>query len=880
MSSTRAAGMVLLSVVFVLPGVTAATQDLLAYSVDTGTDIVTFVAQPELGHVVKFSGGVSARPLANAGPPGGEDKDKEYLNVTGRPEILVILGREPLSENERNIKTLSEQSDTEYASPLFLLGGQTIAVIPEIIVRLDHETDRDRLEDLCWAVDCTIVRNLLYTQREFLISTAARNAEDVLAIVEALSSADFVEWAWPNIAFQPQLCNQSAGDDPESIEPNDPYYPKQWHLEAIHAPEAWAYTTGDPNIVVAVLDDGVDVNHPDLKNNIWVNPIEAAGDADVDDDGNGLVDDVHGWDFVDDDSTVDPVGSDDAHGTACAGLIAAQGENNIGVRGVAWNCTIMPVRISRSFPKYYATADKHADTLRYTAAQGADVISNSWDFPDDGPIHSAIRDITRSGGIGRNGKGCIVLFSSGNEKEVEYPAKYPEVIAVGAIRKADDVVWGYSGCGPELDIVAPSGFVNLLGKENLWTTDITGKDGYNNWDPDILDYTDKMGGTSGACPIAAGVAALVLSIDPDLTTVGVRRILLRSARDLGDPGWDEEYGFGCVDANAAVTALLDSQGPLFSALFVDDDAGHGFEDGSEQHPFHSIQEAIDQSFHGDIVIVKPGTYTGEGNRGIRFDGKTITVRSQEGPETCTIDCQELRCGFSLLRAGVNSVVEGFTITNGTGAIGGGIWNFSGSPTIVNCTFAGNSATCGAGISNSSGSPTIVNCTFTGNSAGDGGGIYNSSGSPTIVNCTFTGNSASKGGGIYNSRQCASNLTNCIVWNNASEQILWNDASDQISGRAIISYSNIQGGWDGEGEGNIDIDPLFADVDNGDYHLKSEAGRWDPSSQSWVQDPNTSPCIDTGDPNTPVGDELLPNGGRINMGTYGGTTQASKSTQGN
>jgi hypothetical protein len=90
----------------------------------------------------------------------------------------------------------------------------------------------------------------------------------------------------------------------------------------------------------------------------------------------------------------------------------------------------------------------------------------------------------------------------------------------------------------------------------------------------------------------------------------------------------------------------------------------------------------------------------------------------------------------------------------------------------------------------------------------------------------------------------------------------------------ITYCNIQGRF--HGEGNIKFDPLFADPDNGDYHLKSQAGRWDPNSESWVKDDVTSPCIDAGDPNSPFGDEPMPNGGRINMGAYGGTAEASKS----
>jgi hypothetical protein len=107
--------------------------------------------------------------------------------------------------------------------------------------------------------------------------------------------------------------------------------------------------------------------------------------------------------------------------------------------------------------------------------------------------------------------------------------------------------------------------------------------------------------------------------------------------------------------------------------------------------------------------------------------------------------------------------------------------------------------------------------------------------------------------------------------------LWGDVPDEIragTGTPVVTYCDVQGGW--PGEGNIDVDPCFADPNNGDYHLKSEAGRWDPNTQSWIQDDMTSPCIDAGDMSTPIGHEPFPNGGVVNMGAYGGTAEASKS----
>jgi hypothetical protein len=233
-----------------------------------------------------------------------------------------------------------------------------------------------------------------------------------------------------------------------------------------------------------------------------------------------------------------------------------------------------------------------------------------------------------------------------------------------------------------------------------------------------------------------------------------------------------------------------------------------------------------------------------------------------------------------------------------GLFGGGMCNEDANNLMLaNCTFSGNSAKRdGGGIFNRRSTSTLINCIFSGNKASGGpandsscAGLY-AFGDTTLINCTFCGNWAQQGHAIFKYSSSDLRLTNCILWDGGSEIF-------QKSGmEPDVVYSNIQGGW--EGDGNIDADPLFADsghwadindpniiVDpndsnavwvEGDYHLKSQARRWDPVSESWIVDDVTSPCIDAGDPNMPVGDEPEPNGGRINMGAYGGTAEASKS----
>jgi subtilisin family serine protease len=420
-----------------------------------------------------------------------------------------------------------------------------------------------------------------FTEQEYLLEVLGPDAEAVFTALEKLNAVSFVEWAAPNTASQPKLCGQdvpgssdsggqlriaSAGQDANSpgVFPNDEYFPMQWHLyntgqsggtpgADIRAPEAWEITTGDPNIVVAVLDCGVDTNHPDLINNL-----------------------VAGYDFFENDPYPDPalVGETNLHGTACAGLVAAQGNNSIGVTGVTWNCKVMPIRQTQIQPNP-TTEDIGATALRWAAAHGADVLNGrgATDYPTP-IIHSAIVDITKPGGIGRNGKGCVLVYPAINANAlVYYPARYPEVIAVGATDHRD-LRWGYSNYGPELDIMAPGGPTHPPGTAGdvfgIWTTDIAGIAGGNGIirGLPIPDYF-PFGGTSAAAPIVAGVAALILSVEPNLTNDEVRHFLERSAKDLGDPGWDQYYGWGRVDAKAALDMVLAKRADLNDDWKVD-----------------------------------------------------------------------------------------------------------------------------------------------------------------------------------------------------------------------------------------------------------------------------------------------------------------------
>ena len=250
--------------------------------------------------------------------------------------------------------------------------------------------------------------------------------------------------------------------------------------------------------------------------------------------------------------------------------------------------------------------------------------------------------------------------------------------------------------------------------------------------------------------------------------------------------------------------------------------------------YATIQDAIDAARAGDLVLVADGIYTGSGNKDLDFGGKAIIVRSESGPDTCIIDCEDDGRGFCFRTGeGPDSVVDGFTIRNGSAACGGGINCGNSSPTITNCTISANSASgSGGGIYFHSGGLTITDCTIGGNSADYGGGIYFSSCSLTITNCTISGNSADYGGGIHCRNHGYPTITNSILWGNAPEEIYTQ------YGHAAVRYCDIQGGWDGEG--NIDADPLFVDPDGPD----DDPATWEDNDYHLAAG---SPCIDAGDP---------------------------------
>ncbi|MEM9921792.1 MAG: S8 family serine peptidase, partial [Bacteroidota bacterium] len=292
-----------------------------------------------------------------------------------------------------------------------------------------------------------------------------------------------------------------------------------------NALEAWGITLGSSSITVAVIDDGME-NHEDLN--------DASGASRL----------VGGFTPANGGNGGTTSGSN--HGQACAGIVGAS-HNNIGVQGVAPLVRFLSVNIFFGGE----TTQDIADGITWAKNNGADVMSNSWGYnsctANFSNINNAISDAVTTG---RGGLGCVIAFSSGNgfNSCVNFPAHNPDVIAVGAFTN-QGVRSNYSNYGPTLDIVAPSNSLSPQPGAGVRTTDRMGSAGYSSG-----NYTNNFGGTSAACPVVAGVAALVLGYNPALTQAQMKTILYSTAIDMGASGFDNEYANGRINAFGALQA--------------------------------------------------------------------------------------------------------------------------------------------------------------------------------------------------------------------------------------------------------------------------------------------------------------------------------------
>lgn len=394
-------------------------------------------------------------------------------------------------------------------------------VAPEILVRLSHEINTTRLRKLIRKVgaEVTSIESLGGMTNAFTVLTTEQSGVRVLEIANGLAILPDVVFAQPNIVAM-------ASSD---FTPNDPLFPQSWWLNNtgqisiatdidVDAPEAWDLGFGGKPIIVVIIDTGVQQDHPDINQ-------------------------IPGMDFTGMGGGGGPVNRCDNHGTAVAGLVSSIINNSLGTTGVAPNVKIASAKAHSTIDRdpcgsgIGVTTLWTVNALQWAEEIGAHITNNSNDYKSS--LFTAIEEKYQD----TYEKGMIHFASAGNDSAavVGFPARYPSVNAVSAIDAEGELV-SYSNRGEDMAFTAPGVAV--------WTTDRTGSDGYSPGDY----YT--FGGTSASSPIAAGVAAFVLSIRDDLGPQELEAHLRATAVDLGDSGWDEKFGWGLPNARAAAEPFV------------------------------------------------------------------------------------------------------------------------------------------------------------------------------------------------------------------------------------------------------------------------------------------------------------------------------------
>lgn len=440
--------------------------------------------------------------------------------------------------------------------------GTWVYLTNQITIEFAADVDAGRINAIISAFSLIQEKPVLGLANTFVFIVSKQATENPLKIANQLQQLPEVLVAEPNILVQQE----------PHYKPRDPLYPQQWYLNHnggnllavgshISVEKAWDITRGARSVVVAVVDDSFDLNHPDFQ-------------------GRGKI--VAPRDLKENDFLPLPDDKETSHGTACAGIALAE-ENGAGIVGVAPGCALMPIRTTG-----FLDDESIEEIFNWAIAKGASVISCSWGasavyFPLSLRQRAAI---TRAATQGRNGKGCVILFAAGNANrpidgtilERNWPKNllagktewlsgftvHPDVIAVAASTSLNRKA-AYSNWGVNISVCAPSnnappgmwfqdaGFMETqpaiatsLAGLGMLTTDQIGVAGY-----DAGNFTNNFGGTSSATPVVAGVAALVLSANPNLTAQQVKRILQDSADKIVDPNPDPQLGLrqGTYDSN-------------------------------------------------------------------------------------------------------------------------------------------------------------------------------------------------------------------------------------------------------------------------------------------------------------------------------------------
>jgi len=686
---------------------------------------------------------------------------REILNQTGmfakfsrkdvenfkQLSILDLKKSQSFSDLKKLKEDLLQDGAVKYVSYFYQGDDDTNqAPMSDVIVRLKSPSDYSILEKSVKRLGGKVLKKNQFKDYFFHIEAGPSMDYNSIKMAEALNATGKFKYAEPNF-FMTNLTSNT----------NDPLVGDQWGLNNdavntavwggiadidINAFEAWGITTGSSAIKIAVIDEGVDLDHPDLVDKM-----------------------LPGFDATGGGNAGDAAGND-AHGTACSGIAAGSGDNTIGVAGVAYDCSIVPIRFLVGGSG--STADAVDAVLWAIDVANADILSNSW---GGGGFSQALLDAFQNAqDNGRGGLGALSVVSSGNgDGDVQFPAAYDNVIAVGAMsmcaeRKSPtscdgEDFWGAS-FGPELDVVAPS--------PKIHATDIAGTSGYNG-----TDYTSTFNGTSASAPFAAGVLGLIFSANPTLTGPEAREILETSCRKLGTydyqttPGypngtWHEEVGHGMIDAFAAVT--LSASGPQ---IIIDP-----ISINSEVSEAQGCELASDV----DLAITLLNDFTGAGT-------PTVTVNAVAGSEAVQGTDWDFIAGNTVSFSSAGTQTVGIRIYN-DGAVENSEslgWEISLDPAGTDAVLSDNAS--------------FVATTWT---------ILDSGPPSDVPNLGFVSVDDVEGGLI----DCVNpNLTLSIVFDRFPQETTWEIVED---GTGVVAASG--GPYPGQSEMSLDIPIALPDGD--------------------------------------------------------------------
>ncbi|MFU0507074.1 S8 family serine peptidase [Pseudaminobacter sp. NGMCC 1.201702] len=514
------------------------------------------------------------------------DRYREALDsLKGKPvsklprNIIAIEApdlRDAKSLNASARDMMTSRPEVVVDSGIFVTIGESdlpFVLTDKIVVQIAKGKEPDLIQQVAKEFSAEVVGGNPFDKHQFVVRLLPSNTRHALEVSNAINGYPGISFAHPNF-YRPVDVRQTA------VIPNDTFFGSQWHLNNtgqglgtadadIDADLAWSFGLGSSNIIIAVIDDAFEINHPDLTGGLWTNGGETPANG-MDDDGNGLIDDVNGWDFTACIASV-PCGDNnlspsfgDKHGTPAAGAALARGNNNLGVSGTCPQCTFLPIA-GLNGPVF-----AQGLAFGYAQAMGAHIISNSWGYPI-GTISTAnvVTALNNAATAGRGGLGTVVLFAMNNSvvNDCTGPtpdiSSLPNVIAVSRATNQDRFSPG--GFGDCMDVLGPTHGGTL----DAVTTDRQGTNGYNDVSPPITctsvepapppsanrDYTFCFGGTSFATPVAAGVAGLVLSLDNSLTRQQVQRLLQDTADKISDSAgaYSGETGFSAPASSAAPT---------------------------------------------------------------------------------------------------------------------------------------------------------------------------------------------------------------------------------------------------------------------------------------------------------------------------------------